>query len=141
MFAPIIRKLAHLTRRDRFEEDLDTEIRFHLESRIADLESGGLSKADASAQARSEFGSRIRTSEETRSAWSFVWLEQIVADVRFALRSFARRKSFALASILCLAIGIASNALIFSLVNGVLLRDLPYPHPEQLTSIRFSPPN
>jgi len=141
MFAPIIRKLAYLTRRDRFEEDLDTEIRFHLETRIADLESGGLSKADASAQARSEFGSRIRTSEETRSAWSFVWLEQIVADVRFALRSFARRRSFALASILCLAIGIASNALIFSLVNGVLLRDLPYPHPEQLTSIRFSPPN
>jgi len=69
------------------------------------------------AQARKEFGSRARASEETRSAWSITWLEQTIADVRFALRSFARRKSFAFASILCLAIGIAANVLIFSLVQ------------------------
>ena len=141
MFADIFRKLAHLTRRSRFEEDFDAEIRFHLEARIADLLSEGLSQEAASARARREFGSHLRVTEETRSAWDFAWMEQMVADVRFAVRSFARRKSFAVASILCLAIGIAANALIFSLVNGVLLRDLPYPHPEQLTSIRFSPAN
>ena len=141
MFAKIFRKLAHLTRRSRFEEDFDAEVRFHLETRIADLQSEGLSQEAATARARQEFGSHLRATEEARSAWDFVWMEQIVADVRFALRSFTRRKSFAAASLLCLAIGIAANALIFSLVSGVLLRDLPYPHPEQLTAIRFSPPN
>jgi predicted permease len=141
MLGEIIRKVVHLTRQTRFEEDFDAEIQFHLETRIADLESEGLSKGDAMAQARKEFGPRARASEETRSAWNFIWLEQTIADVRFALRSFARRKSFAFASILCLAIGIAANVLIFSLVNGVLLRELPYPHAERLMSVRFSPPN
>ena len=141
MFGEIIRKCVHLTRQTRFEEDFDAEIQFHLETRIADLESEGLSKAEAVAQARREFGPRAKSSEDTRSAWSIAWLEQTTADVRFALRSFGRRKSFAFASILCLAIGIAANVLIFSLVNGVLLRQLPYPHAERLTSVRFSPPN
>jgi putative ABC transport system permease protein len=141
MFGEIIRKVVHLTRRTRFEEDFDAEIQFHLETRIADLESEGLSKEDAMAQARKEFGPRARASEETRSAWNVAWIEQTIADVRFALRSFARRKTFAFAAILCLAIGISANVLIFSLVNGVLLRELPYPHAERLTSIRFSPPN
>ena len=141
MFGEIIRKVVHLTRQTRFEEDFDAEIQFHLETRIEDLESEGLSKAEAVAQARREFGPRARASEDTRSAWSIAWLEQTIADARFALRSFGRRKSFAFASILCLAIGIAANVLIFSLVNGVLLRQLPYPHAERLESVRFSPPN
>ena len=141
MFGEIIRKIVHLTTRTRFEEDLAAEIQFHVETRIAELESEGLSKEQALAQVRREFGSRARASEETRSAWSIAWLEQTIADVRFALRSFARRKSFAFAAILCLAIGISANVLIFSLVNGVLLRQLPYPHAERLTSVRFSPPN
>ncbi|HEV8416824.1 MAG TPA: ABC transporter permease [Bryobacteraceae bacterium] len=141
MFAQILRKLAHLTRPGRFEEDFDAEIQFHLETRIENLEREGLGKEQAVAQARREFGSRARASEETRSAWNFAWIEQIAADVRFAFRSFTRRKTFAFASILCLAIGIAANALMFSLVNGVLLRKLPYPQAEQLTSVRFTPPN
>jgi len=141
MFGEIIRKFVHLTRRARFEEDFDAEVQFHLETRIADLQSEGLSKEEAIGRARREFGPRARASEETRSAWNFAWLEQTRSDVRFALRSFARRKSFALAAILCLAIGISANVLIFSLVNGVLLRDLPYPQAERLTSVRFSPPN
>jgi putative ABC transport system permease protein len=141
MLREIIRKLVHLTRRARFEEDFDAEIQFHLETKIADLENEGLSKEQAVAQARREFGSRARASEETRSAWNVALLEQTIADIRYALRSFARRKAFAFASIVCLAIGIAANVLIFSLVNGVLLRELPYPHAERLTSVRFSPPN
>ena len=141
MFGEIIRKVVYLTRRTRFEEDFAAEIQFHVDTRIADLEREGLSEEQAVAQARREFGSRARASEETRSAWNIAWLEQTIADVRFALRSFARRKSFAFAALLCLAIGISANVLIFSLVNGVLLRELPYPHAEQLTSVRFFPPN
>ena len=141
MFGEIIRKLGHLTKRTRFEEDLAAEIQFHLETRIADLENEGLSRESAVSQARREFGSRARAGEDTRSAWNVAWLEQTIADARFALRSFARRKSFAFAAILCLAIGISANVLIFSLVNGVLLRELPYPHADRLMSVRFSPPN
>jgi len=74
MFPQIIRKLAHLTRLGRFEEDIDAEIRFHLETRIENLEREGLGKEQAVAQARREFGSRARASEETRSAWNFAWI-------------------------------------------------------------------
>lgn len=141
MFGEFLRRLSHLTNRRRFEEDFDAEIVFHLDARIAELERNGLSHAEAAARARREFGPRARAGEETRAAWQFSWLEQAAADARFAKRSFGRRKAFAIGSIVCLAIGIAANVLIFSLVNGVLLRKLPYPNPDRLVSVRFSPPN
>ena len=93
MLAEILRKLVHLATRTGFEADLAAEIQFHLETRIAELENEGLSKEQAVSQARREFGSRARAGEETRSAWNVAWLVQSIGDVRFALRSFARRKS------------------------------------------------
>src|SRR5437868_6730316 len=136
----ILRRLLYLNRRSRFDKELDEEVRFHLETRATELEQSGLSKRDAQIQARREFGSAARANEETRAAWQFSWLEDFAADLRYAGRSVARRPAFALTSIACLGIGIGANALIFSLVNAVLLRPLPYPDADRIASIRFSPP-
>jgi putative ABC transport system permease protein len=135
------RRTAHVARRAQFDRELDEEIRFHLESRIEELETTGVSHDDAVAQARREFGSRARTAEESREAWRFQWLEDLFVDLRHAARSFRRSPAFALTAIGCLALGIAANTLIFSLVNTILLRALPYPDANRLVMVRFTPPN
>jgi hypothetical protein len=72
---------------------------------------------------------------------SLHWLDDTLGDVKYASRSFRRRPGFAIAAAACLAIGIGANALIFSLVNEVLLRSLPYPNADRIVMVRFTPPN
>ena len=136
----IFRRLRYFGQRARFEEEVRSEIQFHIDARAAELEAGGVPRADAIAQARREFGSRSIAAEGSRSAWQFAWIEQTFADLRHAGRSFIRRPIFAISAISCLAVGIAANTLIFSLVNAAFLRPLPYPHAERIVSVRFSPP-
>jgi len=135
------RRAAHFMRRTQFDRELDEEIRFHLDTRIEELEKDGLTHADAVMQAQKEFGSRLRTAEESREPWRFQWLEDLFVDLRYAVRSFGRSPVFALTAIGCLALGIAANTLIFSLVNTILLRALPYPNADRLAMVRFTPPN
>jgi putative ABC transport system permease protein len=92
-------------------------------------------------RAVAEFGSRTRVAEDTRAAWRFRWLEDVVADGSYALRAFRRRPAFALTAVACLALGIGANALIFSLVNAAFLRPLPYPDADRIAMVRFTPPN
>jgi predicted permease len=141
LWKAIQRKAAHQTRRAEFDRELEQEIRFHLETRIEELESGGMSHDDAVARARREFGSRARVAEESREPWRFQWVEDLFGDLRHAGRFFRRTPAVALTAIGCLALGIAANAVIFSLVNTILLRALPYPNPDQLVMVRFTPPN
>src|SRR5262245_40117748 len=102
----LLRKIFYLGRRSRFEDELDTEVQFHLDTRASELQRAGLSAADAQAQARREFGSATRMSEDTRSAWQLRWLEDLFADLRYAARGFRRDPVFALTAIACLALGI-----------------------------------
>jgi len=69
------------------------------------------------------------------------WLDGILADLRYAARSFRRSPVFALTAFGCLGLGIGANILIFSLVNAILLRSLPYPNADRLAMVRFTPPN
>jgi MacB-like periplasmic core domain len=69
------------------------------------------------------------------------WLEEILVDLRHSVRAFRRNPVFVLAALGCLALGIGANILIFSLVNSILLRSLPYPNADQLAMVRFTPPN
>ena len=82
IFSEWVNRLRYAGRRVRFDHELDDEIRFHLETRAADLEQSGLSRDDARAQARREFGSATRMREESRSAWQVQWLEDLGADLR-----------------------------------------------------------
>jgi putative ABC transport system permease protein len=141
LWKEILRRIAYLGRRGKFDRELDAEIRFHLSSRAQELEDSGLSHADAVMQARQEFGSCARTQEDTRSAWQFRWLEDLFTDLRHALRAFLRNRAFTFTALVCLALGIGANTLIFSLVNAILLRPLPYPQADRLVMVRFTPPD
>ncbi len=141
MLGEIFRCIRYLGRRSQFEGEWNEEVRFHLEARTEELQRDGLPCEEARAQARREFGPRARASEDSRAAWQFRWIEELVADFRYAVRSFASRPAFTLTAIGCLAIGIGANTLIFSLVNTVLLRSMPYPHADRMVMVRFSPPN
>lgn len=140
-FWEAIRKALYLARRSRFDHELEQELRFHFETRVRELEEIGMKPFEAQSRACREFGPAARVREETRDAWRFQWLEDLVLDMRRALRSLRRSPALALTAIGCLALGIGANTLIFSLVHAILLRSLPYPDPGRLVMVRFSPPN
>ncbi len=137
----VLHRLGYLSRKGRFDRQLDEELQFHVESRVDELEQQGYPRPEARARAVAEFGSRTRVAEDTRAAWQFRWLEDVAADGSYALRAFRRRPTFALAAIACLALGIGANALIFSLVNAAFLRPLPYPDADRIAMVRFTPPD
>jgi putative ABC transport system permease protein len=133
-----INRLRHLGRRSRFEGDLDDEIRFHIETRAAELEASGVSRSDAHAQARREFGPVARAGENSRAAWQFHWLEDLAADIRYALRAFRRSPTFTLTAVLSLALGIGANSAIFTALDAVLWRPLPVADPGRLVDFSIT---
>src|SRR5438876_749988 len=97
--------LTRLLRRDRMEDQLDKELRFHLEHHTADLIARGRSPEDARREARLQIGGPEQVKEDCRDARGTLWVEDFVADVRYALRAFGQRPGFALVALLTLALG------------------------------------
>lgn len=124
--------LTFVLRRQHAETEMEEELHAHLRNRADDLEQQGLPRAEAERQARIEFGGYQRYKEECREALGTRLLEELLADLRFGLRQLRRNPGFTAVAIVTLALGIGANTAIFSLMNGVVLRDLPVPHPEEL---------
>ncbi|MBX3280233.1 MAG: ABC transporter permease [Acidobacteria bacterium] len=122
-------------RRQQREEELEAEIRNHLDEAIRDRIERGESPDEARANALREFGNVGLVKEVTREMWGWGWLERLGLDLRFGLRMLRRNPAFALAAILSLAIGIGANTALFSVANAVLWRPLPYPHAERLVRV------
>ncbi len=124
--------LDSLTRRRRMRRDLAEEIDSHIAERIADLVESGVPEPEARNRACREFGNATRMAEEGRAVWTWTWLEQLTQDLRYSLRTLRRAPAFTAVAILSLAFGIGGNTAVFSLLDGVMLKNLPVPDPEQL---------
>ncbi len=119
-------------KRRRALHDLESDIRDHIERETQENIERGMKPEDARAAALRKFGNVARVMEDTRAVWHWVWLEQFLQDVRMGARALRRNPGFAVVVILTLALGIGLNTAVFSVVNAVLIRPLPYPHPERL---------
>jgi putative ABC transport system permease protein len=122
-------------RRDRLERDLERELRYHVDRRVEDLTSGGLSEPEARRRAGIELGGVPQVQEAVRDTWIWRWLDALLRDVRYALRTLARTWGFALGAGAVLALAIGANTAIFSVVDTILLQPLAYPDAERLVSI------
>jgi putative ABC transport system permease protein len=128
----IWRRLGMLVRRERFARHLDEEMRLHREMKERDLLAAGADAREARYAGARAFGNATALQERGREAWGWRWLEDFAADVRFAARVLAKNRGYGTVAIFTLGLGIGANTAIFSVVNAVLLRPLPYPDPSKL---------
>lgn len=128
--------ISHILRRKQMTADLSEELRRHLDEKIESLIAAGMSREDAIHAARRAFGNSTLVEQRSREIWMWPFLESLWADVKFALRQLRKSPGFTTTVILALALGIGATTAIFSLVDGVLLRPLPFPHQNRLVSLQ-----
>lgn len=121
--------------RRRIYKDLSEEIRQHLEEKIDMLMADGMSREDAEHHARREFGNVALLEERGREAWQWPEMRSLWADVKFGLRQIRRYRTFTLMAVLTLALGIGTNTAIFTLLDSIVLRPLPFEQQDRLASI------
>src|SRR5207245_8890781 len=119
--------LKQLFSRRRLYNDLSEEINEHLEEKIEELVASGVSRKEAAAAARREFGNVTLIEEDSHKVWRWPSVEEFLADVRYGLRMLGKNPSFTAIAILTLALGMCANSAILSVANVVLLQRLCYP--------------
>lgn len=126
---------SRLVRRKQMDEELDRELRFHLEQHASDLMERGRTVDQARRQARLALGGPQQVKEKCRDVRGTRWLEEMVQDTRYALRTFRQKPGFAAISLMILALGVGGTTVMFAVVNSVLLRPLSFRQPDRLVTV------
>ena len=128
-----------LRRRSEFESEMDDEFAFHREERAKELMRRGVPRREAVRRARLEFGSEAHFKEEARAARGLRWFDELRGDLRYARRLLTRDPAFAAVAIVSLGLGVGASTAMYSVLDAVLLRPLPYPSPERLVRVGWLP--
>lgn len=140
MLSDLLYRLRALFRGKEMDAEADDELRYHLEREAEKYRLSGISAEDAARRARLAFGGRTQVEQECRNSRGTKFVEDLLQDLRYAVRSFAKTPGLSLMIVLSLAIGIGANTAIFSVTSTLLLKPLPYPHPDRLAILWLRSP-
>ena len=135
-----MRALLNWWRRDRAERNLEAEFQFHLDRETEQWIARGVAPGEARDRAIRSFGPMDKHKADAREARGISWVDELLQDIKYGVRTLAKNPGYAVLAILTLGLGIGANTAIFSVINGVLLKPLPYEHGDRLVLVRQSAP-
>jgi hypothetical protein len=121
-----VNRLANILRPARVSDEIDEELRYHINARTADNVAAGMSQEEARADAVRRFGNATVARDRSYEADIFVWLETVLQDLRYAIRQLSRNRGFTFPAIISLALGIGATTSVFSVIYATLINPYPY---------------